>query len=96
MTRAQEMKARRFTDKQWTLLRNAEEKHPLEVEVDKITMRSVRILNRCGFLTVAGNELFLGILTALGSLLRHDTLHTNGSALRRYRTVLRAGNGFEV
>lgn len=47
MTRAQEMKARRFTDKQWTLLRNAEEKHPLEVEVDKITMRSVRILNRC-------------------------------------------------
>jgi hypothetical protein len=57
MRQTPEPKTNRFTNKQWELLRHAGEKYPLEVEIDgAMCMRSVRILNHCGFLTVGGTD----------------------------------------
>ena len=54
MTLAQEMEMRRLTPGMWFLLHYAGKMHPTGAEVFGGVLRSARILERRGFLTVVG------------------------------------------
>ena len=54
MTPAQELEMQRFTYTMWTLLRYAGKFHPTEAEVFGPLLRTARILERHGFLSVTG------------------------------------------
>jgi hypothetical protein len=54
MTPAQELEMQRFTYTKWTLLRYAGRLHPIEAEVYGPLLRTARILERHGFLSVTG------------------------------------------
>jgi len=56
MTPAQEMETRRLTRNMWFLLHYAGKMHPTDAEVFGGVMRSARILERRGFLTVVGKS----------------------------------------
>jgi hypothetical protein len=52
MTPAQQMEARRLTPNMWALLRYAHKMHPIAAGVYGPSLRSARILERRGFLSV--------------------------------------------
>ena len=54
MTPAQQMEVRRFTYSMWTMLKHARKMHPSEAEIGGPYMRTARILERRGFLSVTG------------------------------------------
>jgi hypothetical protein len=54
VTPAQELEMQRFTYTMWTLLRYAGKFHPTEAEVFGPALRTARILERRGFLSVTG------------------------------------------
>jgi hypothetical protein len=56
MTPVQKLEMRRFTHCMWTLIRYAGKMHPLDAELFGPVLRTARILERRGFLSVTNKD----------------------------------------